>query len=342
MAAASVSLVALATTLQPVGADVDHTVQPGDAVWSLATTYEVSVDQIIAANELSDPDFIVVGHTLRIPAASTSASETGAETSATSHEVAEGDSLWAIAARYDVPLGLLARHNDIGGDALIFPGQVLTLPAPGTADDPPASEPVADTGPAAQSHTVDEGDSLWGVAIAYGTTVDALRDANSLADDAVLQIGQRLVIPGAALSSDLPADLLSDPDRLALMPLFDKWANEYDVPPDLLKALAWFESGWNNEKRSSANAIGIGQILPITADFVSEVLLQGTQLDPTVPEQNIRLSARYLQYLLYHAGSTRLAIASYYQGLTATRQHGVYSSSEFYVDGILALRSRFE
>ena len=81
-------------------------------------------------------------------------------------------------------------------------------------------------------------------------------------------------------------------------------------------------------------------MLPITADFVSDVLI-GETLDPFVPEENIRLSIRYLRYLLDETDDVRLAIASYYQGLTATRRHGIYNSSQFYVDGIIALRSRF-
>ena len=81
-------------------------------------------------------------------------------------------------------------------------------------------------------------------------------------------------------------------------------------------------------------------MLPITADFVSDVLI-GETLDPLVPEENIRLSIRYLRYLLDETDDVRLAIASYYQGLTATRRHGIYTSSEFYVDGIIALRDRF-
>ena len=47
-------------------------------------------------------------------------------------------------------------------------------------------------------------------------------------------------------------------------------------------------------------------------------------------------------YLLDETDDLRLAIASYYQGLTATRRHGIYESSEFYVEGIIALRTRFD
>jgi soluble lytic murein transglycosylase-like protein len=74
---------------------------------------------------------------------------------------------------------------------------------------------------------------------------------------------------------------------------------------------------------------------------VSDILI-GEELDPQDHEDNIRISARYMRYLLDEAGDVRLAVASYYQGLRATREHGIYSSSQFYVDGILALRDRFD
>jgi len=191
---------------------------------------------------------------------------------------------------------------------------------------------------------VSAGESPWSIANRWGVSVDDLLAVNAMTRGDVIRVGQTLTMPGHGTTSgeltNLPADLANSTERMALMPVFDYWANEYSVPADLLKSLTWFESGWNNTKVSSADAIGIGQILPITAGFVSEYLV-GEELDPWVPEQNIQLSARYLRYLLDHAGSVELAVASYYQGLTATRQHGIYSSSEFYVEGILAMRERF-
>ena len=76
---------------------------------------------------------------------------------------------------------------------------------------------------------------------------------------------------------------------------------------------------------------------------MSEVLL-GEDARPAdiARGEHPALSIRYLRYLLDETDDVRLAIASYYQGLTATRRHGIYSSSEFYVDGILALRTRFD
>ena len=67
--------------------------------------------------------------------------------------------------------------------------------------------------------------------------------------------------PAAAGGGRLPARLAASPERLALVPSFNRWARAYGIPPDLLKALAWMESGWQNQKVSSVGAVGIGQLL---------------------------------------------------------------------------------
>jgi DNA-directed RNA polymerase specialized sigma24 family protein/LysM repeat protein len=53
-------------------------------------------------------------------------------------------------------------------------------------------------------YTVHEGDTLWGIAIGLGTTMEALRNLNRLPEEAILQPGQRLLIPGR-LRLDTPA-----------------------------------------------------------------------------------------------------------------------------------------
>ena len=114
----------------------------------------------------------------------------------------------------------------------------------------------------------------------------------------------------------------------------------YGVPHDLLKAMTWVESGWQTHKVSSTGAIGIGQLMPDTVDFMNVVLR--TKLDPRVPEHNIRMSARFLRYLLdQNRGRADSALAAYYQGLRSVRERGVFAETRQYVATVLAVRPAF-
>lgn len=58
----------------------------------------------------------------------------------------------------------------------------------------PADTPAAG---AAGTYVVESGDTLWDIAERFGTSVEALVEANGLEDPADLTIGQELAIPGA-------------------------------------------------------------------------------------------------------------------------------------------------
>jgi LysM repeat protein len=212
----------------------------------------------------------------------------------------------------------------------------------------PAARPSRGSAP--RSYVVQRGDSLERVARRFGTSVSALARLNGLRNVHVVQTGARLTLPPAdASGADAPPDsgrglpprLVSDPARLALVPRFDHWAKAYKVPPDLLKAMTWMESGWQNHKRSSVGAHGIGQLMPDTVDFVSGNLLR-EGLDPRRPDDNIKMSARFLRYLLdQNGGNPSRALAAYYQGLRSVRERGMLPETKAYVAAITSLRRRF-
>jgi soluble lytic murein transglycosylase-like protein len=128
---------------------------------------------------------------------------------------------------------------------------------------------------------------------------------------------------------------------MALVGRFDHWAATYGVPADLLKAMAWMESGWQNRVTSHTGAMGVGQLMPATVDFVCDQLL-GVRLNPWDPDQNIRMSARFLRWLLDQTGGDQSrALAAYYQGLRSVRVRGVFTETIAYVQGIGALRPLF-
>ena len=233
------------------------------------------------------------------------------------------------------------------GRALVMPRlvavvAVAALAAGGAA----AAGGSSATGSGGIVHVVAPGDTLSGVARRLGVSVGALAAANRIADVDHIRIGTRLRLPGgpapvAPVDPRLPARLRALPQRLTLLPVFDAAARRHQVPDDLLKALTWLESGWQNEKLSSTGARGIGQLMPATISFVNDILLRA-DLDPARPEDNIEMSARFLAYLLHQSGGhAPTALASYYQGLASVRRHGPGRATTRYVADVLALRRNF-
>jgi soluble lytic murein transglycosylase-like protein len=196
-------------------------------------------------------------------------------------------------------------------------------------------------------YRVAPGDSLSSIAARFDAPIERLAMANGLRNRNRIRAEQWLQIPLDmwALEPDaferVPATLRRYPERIHLAAHFERWAREYDIEPDLLKALGWIESRWRPNAVSNRGAIGIGQLMPATVDFVSRELV-GEALDPWRPDQNIKMSAAFLRYLLDETDDDpRLALAAYYQGLGAVRSQGVYPRTRPYIDQVLAARSHF-
>jgi soluble lytic murein transglycosylase-like protein len=215
---------------------------------------------------------------------------------------------------------------------------------------------LATGGQAATSYKVVRGDTLTRIARRTGVPVDRLVAWNKIDNAHRIRAGQQLQLTGdpppprtrpatakppKKVSPKLPPKLRATPQRLELMGHFDEQAAAFGIPADLLKAAAWQESGWQNDKVSSTKAVGIGQLMPDTITFVNGVLLRA-QLDPGKPEDNIRMSARFLRYLLdQNGGDVDKTLASYYQGLASVRRDGPKATTKAYVASVVALRPRF-
>lgn len=245
------------------------------------------------------------------------------------YTVKPGDTLSAIAVRLGVSAADLARTNGLTDPNRVFAGKALNVPGGGTTP--------------SKAYVVAAGDNLTTIAHRFGVGVEALVAANHLDTRRVLRLGTRLTVPVAETGgTGFPSRLRSSPERLALVPLFQRWAKANSLPADLVMATAWLESGWQNEVVSSVGAYGIGQLMPLTVRFVRHDLIGVDSLDPRVPEHNIRMSARYLRFLLDRAGGdVRIALAGYYQGPGSVQAVGPQPGTVAYVDGVLALRSRF-
>ena len=99
-----------------------YVVQPGDTLLGIAQQLGVTSDRLAAANNLSDPNDIVVGQTLAVPG--------GAKArAAKTYTVQPGDSVSGIAQSFGMDVASLVSANQISDPALIQPGMLLTIPA---------------------------------------------------------------------------------------------------------------------------------------------------------------------------------------------------------------------
>lgn len=247
--------------------------------------------------------------------------------------VQPGDSLSIIARDHGVTTDELAAANAISDLHLIRVGQTLRIPG---------QEPV--------TYVVQPGDSLGLIALQAGVSPQALIDQNGISNANLIRVGQVLQIPAggttieaidpAAGYNSLPSRLMANPERLELIPLFEQWADHYSVPRDLLMAMSYRESGWQNNVVSNKGAVGIGQLMPATSAWLANDLIKA-DLDPTVPSDNIRMSARFLQWLIGFMGGESQAIAAYYQGPGSVNARGFYDDTQEYVDNVAQIRPLF-
>jgi Transglycosylase SLT domain/Putative peptidoglycan binding domain len=116
----------------------------------------------------------------------------------------------------------------------------------------------------------------------------------------------------------------------------NRWARRYGISPQLVRSLAWVESGHQPHVVSSAGARGVMQVLPATRRAIERAI--GRRLPRTI-DGNIHAGVAYLaRQLRSFRPNVRRGIGAYYQGPTAVRRHGLYPETVRYVRTVLSLR----
>jgi LysM repeat protein len=251
-----------------------------------------------------------------VAVASVGAASSAAVGPAGAYTVRPGDTVNALAGRYGVTPAAIVAANHLKDPNRIYAGARLIIPTTTTPSGGASSGGASSRNPAAGS----PGASPPGPPAPLAP-----------------------VTPPPPGRPRLPAALLADPNRLVLRPYFQHWAAVFGVPAGLVEAVGWMESGWRANVVSSTGAVGIGQIEPQTDAFVSMQLLGfGAPIDPRLPDNNIRMTAAYLAWLLHQTrGSVANALGGYYQGLTMLRSKGPLDSTRRYVAVVGGLWAQF-
>jgi len=154
----------------PIDQTLIYVVKKGDTLYGIANKYDTTVDEIKKLNNL-DSNVLSIGQQLLIPTV---------EVITDSYVVKRGDTLYGIANKYKTTVDEIKKLNNLDSNNLSI-GQVLLLP-------------TIETEQNTTTYTVKVGDTLYSIAREFNTTVDVLRDYNTLTSN-ILSIGQRLQIP---------------------------------------------------------------------------------------------------------------------------------------------------
>jgi len=168
----------------PPAAPPVHVVRWGENLTWIAAHYGVSVQAIVNANGLSDPNRIYAGQRLVIPVAGPSSPSTSADSS---YVVQYGDTLSGIAYRFGVTVDALVQANGLVNPNWIYAGQRLTVPG--------AASPAPAPAPTTTYYTVQKGDTLAKIAVRFDVRIWDIVTLNNIANPNLIYAGQRLAVP---------------------------------------------------------------------------------------------------------------------------------------------------
>ncbi len=209
-------------TPTPTIAPVLHVVKSGEMLLTIAARYHTSVEAVMMVNEITDPAALQIGQKLLIPVTPTPAAKTTPTPTVALvfHTVEAGDTLLALALKYDATVDELMAANWLTDPSSLQIGQKLVIPpANGVLPNPIEWAPTA-------VHEVEAGDTLLGIAAEYGSTLEDILAVNQDLEADTLQIGQEVNVPltrpkarfspKTVAASLAPASALSAADVAAL------------------------------------------------------------------------------------------------------------------------------
>lgn len=189
----------------------DYTVQPGETLTAIATKYGITVEALVATNQMAEPDRLLAGAKVklpdggrppkaegrpeiavsptlpldappspRLPIPPSAPSAVGARRSITvPYLVKPGDTLAGIARGFETSVTALSSTNGLANPDVLMVGQAIDVPVK------------------TLEHQVAQGETLAAIAAKYAVDLGSVVDFNALADPNLIRVGEALAIPRA-------------------------------------------------------------------------------------------------------------------------------------------------
>ncbi|TET07205.1 MAG: LysM peptidoglycan-binding domain-containing protein [Candidatus Atribacteria bacterium] len=189
-----------------------HIVKKGETLWSIAQKYNLSVNLILATNNIANSELISIGQEMSIPSHKNAVVETNIFNQAVIdkknnninnnvsqpenaepivYTVKAGDNLWDISRKYGVSVEVIIDINNFKDKDFLSLGQKLEIPAIGGGVSDSNQKQV----PTIITYTVVKGDTLWSISQRYDVKMTSIISVNNLKEISRLSIGQKLKLP---------------------------------------------------------------------------------------------------------------------------------------------------
>ncbi|WP_223948619.1 lytic transglycosylase domain-containing protein [Arthrobacter sp. NtRootA1] len=121
------------------------------------------------------------------------------------YKIVRGDTISAIARRFNLDTSAVLQLNKLTATTLIYPGQTIKLigTAPAAPDQAPAPAPSAPSN--ATTYTVVPGDTLGAIAARHGVPLSSIFSWNNLSGSSIIYPGQKIKVSGGSAPSAPPA-----------------------------------------------------------------------------------------------------------------------------------------
>lgn len=161
-----------------------YTIQSGDTLSEIAQRYNTTVNELVRLNNIQNPNMIYANETLLIPTKNNSISTGSDDKNNTIYIVQRGDTLYSIAKRFNTTVQNIVNNNGISNPNLIYPGQRLII-----------AKSTTNIQTKYINYTIKRGDTLWGIANKYNTTVNELAYINGIRNVNRIYVNQVIRIP---------------------------------------------------------------------------------------------------------------------------------------------------
>lgn len=159
---------------------ITYVVKSGDTLSEIALRYGTTVNQLVAINNIRNPNLIYPGQQLRISTVSSSSNPT-------TYVVKSGDTLSQIALRYGTTVNQLVSINNIRNPNLIYPGERIIIS--NTSIDGEGQNSCGKI-----LYKIRYGDTLSQIALTYYTTVQEIVALNNIANPNLIYAGEIIQI----------------------------------------------------------------------------------------------------------------------------------------------------